>query len=62
MDYFAGLDVSLETVSVCIVNDAGDILLEKKIDAEPTAIIALLESFDCALNSPLTKSGLVDSV
>ena len=26
MDYFAGLDVSLETVSVCIVNDAGDIL------------------------------------
>jgi len=42
MDYFAGLDVSLETVSICIVNAAGDILLEKKIEAEPAAIIALL--------------------
>ncbi|MGC2131634.1 MAG: hypothetical protein WA661_00090, partial [Xanthobacteraceae bacterium] len=31
MEYFAGLDVSLETVNVCIVNAAGDILLEKKI-------------------------------
>jgi hypothetical protein len=26
MEYFAGLDVSLETVNVCIVNAAGDIL------------------------------------
>ena len=32
-EYFAGLDVSLETVNVCIVNAAGDILLEKKIAA-----------------------------
>ena len=30
MEYFAGLDVSLETVNVCIVNAAGDILLEKQ--------------------------------
>ena len=30
MDYFAGLDVSLDTISVCIVNADGDILLEKK--------------------------------
>jgi hypothetical protein len=42
MEYFAGLDVSLETVNVCIVNAAGDILLEKKIAAEPAAIIHLL--------------------
>ena len=35
MECFAGLDVSLETVNVCIVNAAGDILLEKKIAAEP---------------------------
>jgi len=26
MDYFAGLDVSLETVSICIVNAAGDVV------------------------------------
>ena len=35
MDDFVGLDVSLETVNVCIVNAAGDVLLEKKIEAEP---------------------------
>jgi hypothetical protein len=30
MDCFAGLDVSLETVSICLFNAAGDVLLEKK--------------------------------
>jgi transposase len=61
MDHFAGLDVSLETVSVCIVNDAGDILLEKKIDAEPAAIVALLESFDCALKRIGLEAGPTSS-
>ena len=45
MDCFAGLDVSLETVSICIVNAAGDILVEKKVEAEPAAIIAVLKHF-----------------
>ncbi len=45
MDYFAGLDVSLETVSICVVDAAGDILLEKKIEAEPAAIVAVLKQF-----------------
>jgi len=45
MDYFAGLDVSLDTISVCIVNADGDILLEKKIEAEPAAIVAVLKHF-----------------
>lgn len=39
MDHFVGLDVSLETVNVCIVDAAGDVLLEKKIEAEPAAIV-----------------------
>jgi len=54
MDYFAGLDVSLETASICIVNAAGDILLEKKIEAEPAAIIALLKHF----GRPFKRIGL----
>ena len=53
MEYFAGLDVSLETVNVCIVNAAGDILLEKKIAAEPAAIVHLLNSF----GSPFKRIG-----
>ena len=54
MEYFAGLDVSLETVNVCVVNAAGDILLEKKIAAEPAAIVHLLKSF----GSPFKRIGL----
>jgi hypothetical protein len=54
MEYFAGLDVSLETVNVCIVNAAGDILLENKIAAEPEAIVHLLKSF----GSPFKRIGL----
>lgn len=54
MDYFAGLDVSLETVSICIVNAAGDMLLEKKVEAEPSAIISVLRHFA----RPLKRVGL----
>ena len=54
MDYFAGLDVSLETVSICIVNAAGDMLVEKKVEAEPSAIIAVLKHFA----RPLKRVGL----
>ena len=54
MNYFAGLDVSLETVNICIVNEAGDVLLERKIDAEPAVIDALLKSF----GQPLKRVGL----
>ena len=54
MEYFAGLDVSLETVNVCIVDAAGGILLEKKIAAEPAAIVHLLKGF----GSPFKRIGL----
>jgi transposase len=54
MDYVAGLDVSLETASICIVNAAGDICLEKKVEAEPAAIIAVLKYF----GRPVKRIGL----
>jgi hypothetical protein len=43
MDYSAGLDVSLERVSICIVIAARDVLLEKKVETEPQAIVAALK-------------------
>lgn len=54
MDYFAGLDISLETVNVCIVNGDGSVVLEQKVDAEPQAIVALLKQF----GRPLKRVGL----
>src|SRR6516164_1896845 len=54
MDYFAGLDVSLETVRICIVNAAGDVVLERKVEAEPAAIAAVLQYF----GRPFKRIGL----
>jgi transposase len=54
MEYFAGLDASLETVNVCIVDGDGSVLLEQKIGAEPQEIIALLKKF----GRPLKRVGL----
>ena len=54
MDYFAGLDASLETVNVCIVNEGGAVLLEQKVGAEPQAIVAILKKF----GRPLKRVGL----
>jgi hypothetical protein len=44
-NYFAGIDDSLRTVNICIVDSDGNILLERKIEAEPSAIIDLLKGF-----------------
>jgi len=54
MEYFAGLDASLETINICIVDHDGNVLLERKVDAEPDAIVAVLESF----GRPFKRIGL----
>src|SRR4029077_16012932 len=42
MVQFVGLDVSVKETSVCVVDDAGKVVLEQKVPTEPDAIIALL--------------------
>ncbi len=42
MGYFAGLDVSLEETSICIVDSAGDIVREARTASEPEALVAFL--------------------
>ena len=54
MSYYAGIDASLETVNVCIVDSEGAVLLERKVEAEPEAIIDLLRSF----GHPIERVGL----
>ena len=39
MDYYAGIDVSLEYSSVCVVNASGKIVREGKVLSEPDALI-----------------------
>jgi len=44
MDLFVGLDVSVRTTSVCVIDAFGKILKEGKVETEPDAISALLHS------------------
>lgn len=42
MEHFAGIDVSLEQSSVCVVDGAGKITHEAKVAIEPEALVESL--------------------
>ena len=54
MDHYAGIDVSLECSSVCVVDAGGKIVREGKVASEPEALIAWFGS----LGFGLTRIGL----
>ena len=37
MDYYAGIDVSLEASSICVLDASGKIVREAKLSSEPEA-------------------------
>ena len=44
MERYIGLDVSLKQTSICVVNQAGSIVLEGVVDSYPEAIAAFVKS------------------
>jgi hypothetical protein len=44
MDHCAGLDVSVNETSVCIVDDSGRIIREVKVASEPGALLQVLKT------------------
>ena len=48
---FAGLDVSLEETSICIVDETGRIVKELHVAGEPEALVAALRATDLAMQS-----------
>jgi predicted NBD/HSP70 family sugar kinase len=44
MAHFVGLDVSVKETSVCVMDDTGKVLCERKVSTEPDDIAVLLTS------------------
>lgn len=59
MTYYAGLDVSLEQTSVCVVDAAGAVVLERRVATEPEAIAGALARLpECPARVLLETGGL----
>jgi transposase len=54
MEHYAGIDVSLELSSVCVVDATGRIVREAKVPSEPEALVGFLQQ----LGLPVTRVGL----
>lgn len=54
MERFVGLDVSVRTTSVCVMDAAGKLIRESKVESEPEAIVDLLR----AIGGPYKRVGL----
>jgi transposase len=50
MDHYAGIDVSLEASSVCVVDAVGNIVREAKVASEPAALIGWFASLGLGLS------------
>ena len=44
MTHFVGLDVSVEETAVCVVDEVGEVVCERKVPTEPDDIAVLLTS------------------
>jgi transposase len=54
MDHYAAIDVSLELSSVCIVDAAGKVVKESKVETHPEALVKFFKDFGLSL----TRIGL----
>jgi len=49
MTYYAGIDVSLRTVNICVVDDDGERIAETKLASDMQAIIAYLDELELGI-------------
>ena len=59
MTYYAGIDVSLESASVCVIDAAGKTIREGKVASEPEALTDWLMSLGVSLERVEPEKGLV---
>jgi transposase len=57
MEHYAGIDVSLELSSVCVVDAQGKIVREAKVASEPESLIAFFASLGFAVKRVGLEAG-----
>jgi transposase len=57
MTYFAGLDVSLRSTHICVIDDEGGLLTEGKTDSEVADIITFLDELNVEINQVGLEAG-----
>ena len=57
MTYYAGLDVSLRTVNICVINDQGEHIAETKLASDVQDIIAYLDELNIEIESIGLEAG-----
>jgi transposase len=57
VEHYAGLDVSLELTSVCLVDASGQVVREAKVESTPAALIHFLRSQDLSIGRVALEAG-----
>ncbi len=57
MTYFAGLDVSLRSTNICVVDNQGELIAEGKTDADVAGIVAFLHETDVEITEVGLEAG-----
>lgn len=57
MTYYAGLDVSLRTVNICVIDDQGEFVAETKLASDVPDIVAYLDDLELDIESVGLEAG-----
>ena len=59
MTHYAGLDISLRSINVCVVDDQGNVVAEGKTDAEAIDLVAFLDALDVVITTVGLEAGML---
>jgi len=59
MTHYAGLDISLRSINVCVVDDQGNVVAEGKADAETADLVAFLDALDVVITTVGLEAGML---